>query len=323
MGRRSQVVRQGSAKPLFAGSIPAVASTHRFPTPENFHFASTVNSHGWYLLAPFRWSRRDEVLRRADVIDGVPVDLTITFDSGTLVVEASGKVARASLEPRIRRTFQLGVDTAEFVSLTRSSPGHAWVERSGFGRLLCGTTLFEDAVKIIATTNTTWRQTMRMVELLVEKCGPRTKRGHAAFPRPEDVVRFDVDELQRDCRLGYRAKTMHALAAGIVDGTLDLAAIADPSQTTDQLFASFRKLPGIGPYGAAHLLAMEGRHDFIAVDTEFRSFVRNRYHGGRRVKDSTMLRRYAKWGRWKYLAYWAELWESVAERLQSAVGRDQ
>jgi 3-methyladenine DNA glycosylase/8-oxoguanine DNA glycosylase len=266
---------------------------------------------------------RDRVLRRADVIDGVPVDLTITFDDGKLAVETSGEVARTSLAPRIVRMFQLGVDTAEFVSLTRSSPAHAWVERSGFGRLLCGATLFEDAIKIIATTNTTWRQTVRMVELLVDKCGPRTKNGTAAFPRPEDIVRFGAGELQRDCRLGYRAKTMHALAAGIVSGTLDLDAIADPVQITDQLFASFRRLPGIGPYGAAHLLAMEGRHDFIAVDTEFRSFVRNRYHGGRRVKESTMLRHYAKWGRWKYLAYWAESWESVAERLQSAMGRDQ
>ena len=52
---------------------------------------------------------------------------------------------------------------------------------------------------------------------------------------------------------------------------------------------------------------MDGRHDFIAVDTEFRRFVRETYHGGRKVADATMLRRYSKWGRWKYLAYWAEL----------------
>jgi hypothetical protein len=53
---------------------------------------------------------------------------------------------------------------------------------------------------------------------------------------------------------------------------------------------------------------MDGHHDFIAVDTEFRRFVRERYHGGRRVSDATMLRRYRKWGRWKYLAYWSESW---------------
>ena len=88
-----------------------------------------------------------------------------------------------------------------------------------------------------------------------------------------------------------------------------------PSQSTEELFKSYRTLPGIGPYGAAHLLAMDGRHDFIAVDTEFRRFVRERYHKGRAVSDKTMLRRYSKWGRWKYLAYWSELWNEVADRL--------
>ena len=57
------------------------------------------------------------------------------------------------------------------------------------------------------------------------------------------------------------------------------------------------------------------KHPFIAVDTEFRRFVRERYHKGRRVSDRTMLRRYSKWGRWKYLAYWSELWNSIADRL--------
>ncbi|HEX7154846.1 MAG TPA: endonuclease III domain-containing protein [Thermoanaerobaculia bacterium] len=229
-------------------------------------------------------------------------ELSITYRRGALHVEGADG---AELEKRVRRMFQLHVDLGDFHELTRGSKPHAWVEDAGFGRLLCGSTLFEDIVKIIHTTNTMWSQTVRMTELLVAKCGV-----DGAFPDPEDVVRFSPDELQRDCRLGYRAKSIHALAAGIVDGSIDLAAIADPSQTTQQLFKSYQKLPGIGPYGAAHLLAMDGRHDFIAVDTEFRRFVRETYHGGRKVSDAAMLRRYKKWGRWQYLAYWAELWGS-------------
>ena len=280
-------------------------------------------SHGWYLLAPFRWSRQEKALRRAEVLGGDAVDLTITFQDGACTGQA-GSQPRAAREAsplhtkKIARMFQLNVDTAEFVSLTRDSPPHAWVEAAGFGRLLCSSTLFEDVVKIITTTNTMWRQTMRMCELLCESYGRRSPTGHAAFPEPADLARVKVNDLQERCRLGYRAKSIHALAKGIADGSLDLARIADPSQATDELFASYRTLPGIGPYGAAHLLAMDGRHDFIAVDTEFRRFVRTTYHGGRAVKDSTLLRRYARWGRWKYLAYWSELWNQyrVAERLQ-------
>ena len=280
----------------------------RIAVPPKFSFPSTVVSHGWYLLAPFRWSSKERVLRRTEILGGKPVELAISFEGKTLVVD--GARDSAELRAKLARMFQLDVDTGDFVALARQSPDHAWVERAGFGRLLCGSTLFEDAAKIIATTNTTWNQTKRMVQLVVEKCGRS-----GAFPDPADVARFSIDELQRDCRLGYRAKTLHALAAGIVDGTIDMARIADPAQSTETLFKSYRSLPGIGPYGAAHLLAMDGRHDFIAVDTEFRRHVRERYHKGRRVSDKAMLRRYAKWGKWKYLAYWSELWSSVRDRL--------
>ncbi len=314
------MVRQRSAKPLFAGSIPAVASNSvRIPTPPHFSFEHTVESHGWYLLAPFRWSRREKVLRRAEALPDGVVDLEIRYRRGA--IEASG--GEAILPVRLSRMFQLQLDTSEFIDRARESPAHAWVAEKRFGRLLCGSTLFEDVVKIIATTNTTWGQTVRMVGLLVEKRGKRSPSGAAAFPEPHDIVRFRVDELQSDCRLGYRAKSIHALATGIMSGAIELDRISDPRQTTEGLFQAYKTLPGIGPYGAAHLLAMDGRHDFIAVDTEFRRFVRDRYHNGRRVSDATMLRRYSKWGRWKYLAYWSELWASVAERLQPREDGDQ
>jgi len=218
-------------------------------------------------------------------------------------LEVEGASDSPELRRKLTRMFQLNVDMSDFFVIARQSPLHEWVVAAGFGRLLCGSTLFEDAVKIITTTNTTWRQTMRMVELIVQKCG----RG-GAFPEPREVARFSIDELQRDCRLGYRAKSIHALASGIVERSINLEKISDPSQTTEELFDSYRELPGIGPYGAAHLLAMDGRHDFIAVDSEFRRFVRETHHKGRLVSDKTMLRRYSRWGKWKYLAYWSELW---------------
>ena len=238
-------------------------------------------------LAPFRWSREERVLRRKEALPEGVVELEITHRDGALHV--AGARDSEELRRRIARMFQLHVDLGDFYRLTRGHDSHAWVEGAGFGRLLCGSTLWEDAVKVIATTNTMWRQTVRMIELLVAKCGR-----DGAFPSQKDVARFSAEELQSECRLGYRAKSIRALA------DFDLSNVSD-----------YRKLPGIGPYGAAHLLAMDGIHDDIAVDTEFRRFVRETYHRGRKVSDATMLRRYAKWGRWKYLAYWSELWNEV------------
>ena len=305
------MVRQRSAKPSSAGSIPAVAS---IPVPPAFNFESTVLSHGWYLLAPFRWSNAEKILYRPEILGGEAFHLKIS-GGGQAILPVLAQTGVAvpekhlpELRKKITRMFQLDVDMSEFVAVARTSDDHVWVERAGFGRLLCGATLFEDVVKIITTTNTTWNQTKRMVQRIVEKCGR-----DGAFPTPKEVSHFTADDLQRDCRLGYRARSIHALATGIIDGSIDLDAISDPSQTTEELFKSYRTLPGIGPYGAAHLLAMDGRHDFIAVDSEFRRFVRDRYHKGRRVSDKTMLRRYDKWGKWKYLAYWSELWREYRD----------
>jgi 3-methyladenine DNA glycosylase/8-oxoguanine DNA glycosylase len=317
-------------------------STIRIATPPDFRFDVTVESHGWYALAPFEWSAETRVLRRAETPDGTNAfDLRITFDRGLVVrmdggasgwlggasaasrppgggASATDSPARGSaasrrptvLHARLRRMFQLDLELGEFHRRCAATETHAAIARKKFGRLLCGSTLFEDAVKIIATTNTTWRQTKRMVASLVELCGPRSKSGRAAFPAPQNVAASSIAELREVCRMGYRADSVYRLASGIAEGSIDLAALSDPRQSTEELFRSYLQLPGIGPYGAAHLLAMDGRHDFIAVDTEFRSFVRGRYHGGRKVADKTLLRRYAKWDEWKYLAYWSELWES-------------
>jgi hypothetical protein len=154
------------------------------------------------------------VLRRKEALPEGIVELEIRQRGKHL--EVVGANPSDELTRRITRMLQLDVDTSEFAEMARASERHAWVAETGFGRLLCGTTVWEDAVKIIATTNTTWAQTVRMVGLLVEKCGR-----DGAFPTPHDVLRFSEEELQRDCRLGYRAKSIRALATGIESGAID------------------------------------------------------------------------------------------------------
>lgn len=281
-------------------------------------------SHGWYVLAPFRWDAEEGTLHRTETFDGISAfDLEISFDR-SLTVRSAGKLAnRAEIEKRIRRIFQLSLDLAEFHALCAESSSHRAAGRARFGRLLCGSTRFEDAVKIIATTNTTWKQTTQMVRLLVEHCGVSSPSGRHAFPTPENLASKTEDFLRRLCRLGYHSRYVLQLATGMAQGTINLDTMTAEASGTEELFAAYRGLPGIGPYGAAHLLAMEGRHDRIAVDTEFRRFVREKYHQGRTVKDTTMLRHYRTWGRWQYLAYWSELWEQSRGSFASDVKSTQ
>jgi 3-methyladenine DNA glycosylase/8-oxoguanine DNA glycosylase len=269
-------------------------------------------------LPPFRWDAERERLHRVEWFEGAGAfDLVIRHD-GRLIVESACDLApvRDALRARLRRMFQLDLELGEFHRLCTKRRSHRPVADAKFGRLLCGSTLFEDAVKIVATTNTAWSQTVRMVTLLVEACGGASASGTRAYPTPAQVASLGDAALRERCRLGYRAPYVHALATGIASGTLDLGEIADATLPTEALFKSYRRLPGIGPYGSAHLLAMDGRHDYIAVDTEFRSFVRRRHFQGAETEDAEMLAVYERWGRWKYMGYWSELWLDLVRRVE-------
>jgi 3-methyladenine DNA glycosylase/8-oxoguanine DNA glycosylase len=287
-------------------------------TPPDFSLEATVVSHGWYVMPPFRWDAGRGVLHRIESFDGAGAfDLVVRHDGAKLVVESKCDVApfRDELRARLTRMFQLDLALGEFHALCGRRKSHRAVADAKFGRLLCGSTLFEDAVKIIATTNTVWAQTVRMVTLLVEACGEPAASGGRAFPTPAQVAALGEPALRERCRMGYRAPYVRALAEGVASGAIDLAEIANAALPTEELFKSYRRLPGIGPYGSAHLLAMDGRHDYIAVDTEFRAHVRRRHLRGEEASDAEMLALYERWGRWKYMGYWSELWLDLSRKV--------
>jgi 3-methyladenine DNA glycosylase/8-oxoguanine DNA glycosylase len=78
--------------------------------------------------------------------------------------------------------------------------------RLNMGRLLRTASLWEDALKILTTTNTTWAGTRRMCERLVAHFGA------GAFPRAEHLADVTIETLREKCGLDYRAYYAHALA---------------------------------------------------------------------------------------------------------------
>ena len=57
-----------------------------------------------------------------------------------------------------------------------------------------------------------------------------------------------------------------------------------------------------------------GRYDELAVDTAFRRFVSRKYFGGQPPpSDAVAQAVYEDWGRWKYLAYWFDIWQGLDE----------
>jgi 3-methyladenine DNA glycosylase/8-oxoguanine DNA glycosylase len=276
-----------------------------------------VRSHGWCLLAPVTWE--DEVVRLVRPL-AVPGGVTrVAFEQpegpgGPLQVSiVGGRGKRGGLdaagwsvvERTTTRMFQLDRDLAEFERFARRAGGSfdEAVDR-GFGRLLCSPTLFEDVVKILATTNTTWGGTVAMVRNLVGMTPGD------AFPTPGHVAGIGAKRLASEGRWGYRASYLAGFAEAVSEGEPDLDRWEAWDGSTEELEAEVRRVPGLGPYAAAHVLMLLGRFDRIGIDTAFRSFVRQKYFPRARkpVTDARMLTVYEKWGEWRGLAYWADLW---------------
>jgi 3-methyladenine DNA glycosylase/8-oxoguanine DNA glycosylase len=107
-------------------------------------------------------------------------------------------------------------------------------------------------------------------------------------------------------RAGYRGAYLRSLAADVASGELDLEALGRASRDElpdDEVAARLLALPGVGPYAAAHVMLLLGRYSRLVLD----SWTRPKYaqlNGGRRTKDSTIERRFRRYGPWAGLAFW-------------------
>jgi 3-methyladenine DNA glycosylase/8-oxoguanine DNA glycosylase len=222
-----------------------------------------------------------------------------------------GKRDAQDIQQRVRHMFRLDEDLSGFYTVCRERGG-AWIKvTAGLGRLLRSPTLFEDAVKIICTTNTQWGGTKRMVAALVEAYGEPFPEDKAkrAFPSPDKIAAADPAEFAAQARMGYRAPYVHELARRVAEGELDLDALAASGLPTAELKKQVLGIKGIGNYAAATLLMLLGRYDSLAIDSVCREFVRKKYFDGRTPSDPEIHGRYESWGEWQFLAYWFDVWQ--------------
>lgn len=301
------------------------ATRRRLAAPDDFDFEATVTSHGWVVLEPFRMDEERTAIERPLRVPGGVAVVEVTQPGGrgepVEVRIVAGRGSRGGLddpgwrtvERAVVRMLGLGVDLAPFHARCREAgPPFDRAPGTGFGRLLRSPTVFEDLVKILATTNTSWAGTKGMVARLVALCGGPG----GAFPTPRDVARVGAGELRGDARWGYRAEPLAHLAHAVAAGRLDLGRWERWEGTSEDLEREVLGLRGFGPYAAAHALALMGRHDRIGVDTVFREFVAARHFpdAAEPPPDRRMLEIYDGWGEWKGLAYWYELWSEYRAR---------
>jgi 3-methyladenine DNA glycosylase/8-oxoguanine DNA glycosylase len=232
---------------------------------------------------------------------------------------APGGGARSGLVESLRRVLNLEEDLSPLYEVATTDPELGWIT-AGAGRMARGATVFEDVVKTICTTNCTWAATKRMVGALVAELGEPSAGGHGrAFPTPAAMAETGESFYRDVARAGYRGAYLRTLAASVADGSLDLEAMAAASADDlpdEELEKLLLALPGVGPYAAAHIMMLIGRHSRLILD----SWTRPKYarlNGGRKASDRQIERRFRRYGRYAGLAFWLYLTRDwVEERSQ-------
>ena len=285
----------------------------RLETPDNFSFRRTVASHGWCDLAPFSVAADASWIATVVALpEGGARPIVLRDDSG-VVLESPGRAGSAVRRTLIaagRRVLSLDLDLSEFYEVVRRDPRYRWIAETRSGRLLRAPTAFEDLVKLVLTTNCSWAFTRKMAATLVARHGESSGDGTRSFPTAHRLARVAESEFRDVVRAGYRSPYLAALSRAVVDGDADPASWDTDPRDAAILRKEIVKLPGVGPYVAENLLKFLGKPDGLALDSAIRAKYREMYHGGRKIKDSSIARRVAPLGRWAGLALWFDLWRA-------------
>ena len=263
-----------------------------------------MRSHGWFQTAPFGWDEAAGVLTRTERLDGAAVRIAVVAAPGGVEARTDRPLAPAAareLRRRLARMLQLRVDLSGFPAALAFDPELAAdVAAYGAGRVLAGASLYEDVVKGIAGTNTTWSQAV----VAINRVAALGEDG--AWPEPEALLAAGPDRLRAEARVGYRAPFMVAAARAAAEGELAALDAAAPSLAGDELMARLRALPGVGPATAAFLCLLLGRFDRPSVDAAAVRNTAGRWFGGRRPAPREVLDAVAPAGEFAGLAlYWA------------------
>jgi 3-methyladenine DNA glycosylase/8-oxoguanine DNA glycosylase len=271
-----------------------------------FRLGAVAVSHGWFQTAPFAWDRAGEQLHRAEDLAGA-VGLTISPDDGGVEVRASRALSppeRALVRSRVRRMLQLDVDLEGFEAAVAAVDGDLARDLAAYGggRMLAGTSLFEDVVKGICGTNTTWRQAVGSINRIAG-LGP-----DAAFPGPVHVLRAGDDHLRAVARVGYRAPAILAAARAAIDGTLADIEADSAAGDAERVYSSLLELIGIGPATAGFVLLLMGHFERPSIDSATIRVATDAWFEGRRPTPREVQRKIAPAGRYAGLVVaWATL----------------
>jgi len=278
---------------------------------EPVDFARTIVSHGVAELSPNRLDLEARMLETTLPVPRGARTVRLTPRGDALHIESvAGSVGarvRDALAKTVAHMFRLDEDLSDFYTLVGADGELSWCAR-GAGRMLRAPTVFEDVVKTICTTNTTWSGTRKMTAALVDKLGVEAPGGGRTFPTPVAMAAADEAFYRDVVRAGYRGAYLKTLAEDVAEKRVDLEQLNDSALPDDEVAARLLALPGVGPYAAAHvMLTSLGRYSRLVLDSWTRPTYRKLVGARRTLKDATIERRFKSYGDWAGLAFWLYL----------------
>jgi len=264
-----------------------------------------LHSHGGAYLAPF------------EITDGgfqyptlfgprtaVTIDVTGLSASLRVLADRSlSPVQKDRMRTSVEHMLSLGFPLVEFAEMCKAKKAAPLLRlaRMGWGRMLRSPTLWEDAVKTLCTTNASWGYTQKMCRNLCAMLGRTTPSGTKTMPLPEDILNAGEEVLTESVGIGYRSKSLIALAERAASDALpwlfDAARMPDAATAEREI----RSWHGFGKYATRHLLVLMGFHEYLPIDREVGKHLGIRKPGDRGSNlDSA---HFDDWGKFRFTAY--------------------
>ena len=301
-------------------------SSLRLACPADYLLSRDFCSYGYFLLAPNRWDTESQrfstVLTLPDGVVTVTVSQRPSKAAGgrsaprrrpgppgdpgaplrVVCDRTLDRAEQAEAKSQLVRMLRLDEDPKTVRGFHKVDP--RW-KKTGRGRLMRSTSLFQDVVRTVTSCNVTWPSTVHMNERLCAVVGG------GAFPTAQKLKRTRASTLRARCRVGYRDKRLVQLADLFASGAIDEVRWTSPETSDDEVFKELVALPGIGPYAAANIMQLLGRYGRLPLDTE--SARHGRVVLGMEGTDAEVMRRvgehFAPFGEHAFRSYWFELWD--------------
>jgi 3-methyladenine DNA glycosylase/8-oxoguanine DNA glycosylase len=270
--------------------------------------SSAVESHGWSRLQPFDYAGRTLHWTMC-LPGGLATDIRVRWGQRAqrlAVRVVAPKVTTADVayvRSRVRWMFRADERFEDFWSTCTRKKHMNQCCQLKLGAMLRSPSVFEDIIKTLCTVNCTWRNTITMVQLLCERYGSAspTRQNCFSFPTPGSLAEQTTTDL-RNARVGFRARYIKKCSEIIASGELSVDDLIN-NQNAAELRDSLLSLPGIGSYGANHILMLLGHYQKIPCDSEVCAYLGLPTGTSQSEVERLVSNRYRTYGEFAFLGY--------------------